>query len=186
MAHGTGALGANCQPGYNMVYPFLYDTCNLVFEKLRFIIVQVKDDVVHKNPDPKLFRKMDPFLCGLLKLETDNCQDFTMPIICIVFALGGERPALTHMTYQSPVPGVASLEDAGYPKFMAYDFWCSGISLGLLQLVHKCNETMQAKWKVLLGKTDKFHGIYSQSKFPNLQWSQYPGGGGSVGHFIHA
>ncbi|KAH8990125.1 hypothetical protein EDB86DRAFT_2831226 [Lactarius hatsudake] len=34
MAHGTVALGANCQPGFDMVYPYLYETSDLVVKNV--------------------------------------------------------------------------------------------------------------------------------------------------------
>ena len=100
MARGAAALGANCQPGFDMVYPFLYDTSDLVIKKVGFIVVQVKNYANDMKSDANLFKKMDPFLCELLK--KDDKPDFTVPIIRIVFALGRGEPFLEHMTYESP------------------------------------------------------------------------------------
>jgi hypothetical protein len=65
----AAALCANWQPGFDMVYPFLFGTS---------VLVRMK-------PNPALFREMDPFLCKLLK--ADDGPDFTIPIVRIVFTL---------------------------------------------------------------------------------------------------
>src|ERR1700761_3930478 len=44
LARGAAALGANCQPGFNAVYLFLYEVLDLNVEKLGFIIVPMKND----------------------------------------------------------------------------------------------------------------------------------------------
>ncbi|KAF8271312.1 hypothetical protein EI94DRAFT_1720892 [Lactarius quietus] len=181
MARGAAALGANCQPGYDMVYPFLYDTSDLVVKKVGFIMVQVKNYANTKKAKPKIFWKMDPVLCGLLKKA--NSEHFTVPIIRIVFSLGGKKPSLKHVTYKSPTHAAATLDRRGRPKFTSYDFWCSGIGPDLLQPVYECNPNVQTKWNELLGKTDKFHTVFSQSKAPDVRRSQYPGGGLDMGHY---
>ncbi|KAF8271301.1 hypothetical protein EI94DRAFT_1720854 [Lactarius quietus] len=189
MARGAAALCTNCQPGYDMVYPFLYDTSDLVLKKVGFIMVLVKSYVTYKEPDPKLFRKMDPVLCGLLKKA--DYRDFTIPIIRIVFTLGGEQSSLKHMTYKSPTRlGAATLpvDAAQYPKFTSYDFWCSGIGPDLLQPVHECDAKAQSKWEALLRKTNKSYAMFSNPKLApgsdsNVRWSQYPGGGDDKAHY---
>ncbi|KAH9014063.1 hypothetical protein EDB84DRAFT_1277877 [Lactarius hengduanensis] len=88
MARGAAALGANCQPGFDAVYPYLYKALNLDEEKLGFIIVQVKNDSSF-NPSNinEVFRKMDPFECGLL--DKSKMGLLTIPIIHILFLLSG-------------------------------------------------------------------------------------------------
>jgi hypothetical protein len=193
MARGAAALGANCQPGYDMVYPFLYDTKDLVAENVGFILVQVKNYAGHIPHNFALFRKMDPFYCNLLK-DKDN---FTIPIIRIVFALGEVKPSLTHITYKSPKLGCETFDGARHPRFTSYDFWCSGIGPKLLwpvkgdnddddnvQTFHTPVRTNNLKnWKQLLGKTSRLNSISSASEGKNVRCSQYPGGGKTEGHY---
>ncbi|KAN0134274.1 hypothetical protein V8E53_007772 [Lactarius tabidus] len=181
MARGAAALGANCEAGYDMIYPFLYGTSDLVIDKVGFIIVQVKNQQMYTKPDPDLFRKMDPVLCELLKAA--DSRDFTVPIIRIVFALGMEEPSLKHMVYESPQLGAATFDEEGHPRFTSYDFWCSGIAPGLLQPVDEGGPAAQSKWEELLRKTDKLHGVFSRTKAPDVRKSQYPGGGDDMGYY---
>lgn len=44
MVRGAAALGSHRQPGFNAVYPYLYDTTDLDINKVGSIIIQVKND----------------------------------------------------------------------------------------------------------------------------------------------
>ena len=180
MARGAAALGANCQPGYDMVFPFLYRSNQLDVNNVGFILVQVKNFKKHKYRSTKLFQKLDPLICKLLKKA--DMENFTVPIIRIVWALGGDRPSsLTQMKYKSPQSGAVALDAAGNPKFTSYDFWCLGIGPDLLQPVDKDN---LMKWKTLCTKTEKLDGMFlKSSKVPSVHKSQCPGGGDNNGHY---
>ncbi len=179
MARGAAALGANGQFGFDMVYPFLHETRDLAAKKVGFIVVRVENHATYMAPDADLFRKMDPFHCGLLSKE--DRQDFTVPIIRIVFALGGGEPSFEHLTHEPPEEGAATFDRNGQPQFTSYDFWCSGISPGILKPVDEDNA--QKKWEVLLGKTDTWGGVFSTSKDPYVRRSQYPAGGIDSAHY---
>jgi len=180
MARGAAALGANCQGGFDMVFPFLYNTSDLVISKVGFIIVQVKNHAAHMKPDAVLFQRMDPFLCELL--DDNDRPDFTVPIIRIVFALGGGKPSFQQMIYGNSLEqGAVTCDADGRPQFTSYDFWCSGIGPGLLKPVDK--DDAQTKWVTLLGKTDRWDPILSTSKAPDVRRSQYPGGGDNDDHY---
>ncbi len=69
MACGAAALGANGQPGFDAVYPFLYGGLDLDVDKIGFIIIQVKKNDVSEVAQDLVFKKMDPFACGLLDLD---------------------------------------------------------------------------------------------------------------------
>jgi hypothetical protein len=180
MARGAAALGTNSHAGFDMVYPFLYDTSNLVIKKVGFIMVLVKNDS-DVTPNAILFKRMDPFLCELL--GKNDKRDFTIPIIRIVFSLGGGKPFLQPMRYNSLEQGAASFDADGYPQFTSYDFWCSGMGPGLLQPVDE--DDAQTKWVTLLSKTDslKWDCMFSTSKAPDVRRSQYPGGGDNNDHY---
>lgn len=135
---------------------------------------------MHKKPVPIVYKKMDSVDCGLLKKA--NISDFTVPIIRIVSALGGEKSFLKHMTHKSPTQGATNFDAAGHPLFTSYDFWCSGIGPDLLTPVDECNEEAQSKGKISLRKTDKFHDVFSGSKAPSLRRS-YPAGGENQDYF---
>ncbi|KAH9039905.1 hypothetical protein EDB84DRAFT_1019205 [Lactarius hengduanensis] len=177
MARGAAVLGANGQRGFDMVYPYLYDTSDLVINKVGFIIVQVKNYADKLSPNPELFRKIDPFACGLVNKGDES--SFTVPIIRIVFSLGGKKPSLERMNYDSPDQGAVTLHRSGKPKFTSYDFWCSGIGPDLLQPVDEA----QHKWAILLGKSQKWDNVFSASVDPDVRRAQYPGGGGHEGHY---
>jgi hypothetical protein len=179
MARGAAALGANNQQGYDMVYPFLYGTGNLVIENVGFIIVQVKNHADNMTPSSGLFKAMDPFVCKLLSADDDS-SDFTVPIIRIVFYLGGENTGLKHMKHEPHSDGAQTLDAAGRSMFTSYDFWCSGIDPGVLRPVE---EKKLLNWKQLLGKTDKWGGLFSASSAPDVRCSQYPGGGTDKYHY---
>ena len=90
MVHGVAAMGTNCQPGFDAIYPYLYNSTDLDVKKVRFIIVQVKNDSTDPNRGQvdDIFQKMDPFKCGLAHNITDKENGrFLIPIICILFSL---------------------------------------------------------------------------------------------------
>jgi hypothetical protein len=178
MARGAAAFGANGQHGFDMVYPFLYDTNDLDIKKVGFVLVQVKNYVDSKSPSDTIFQIMDPFHCSLL--NKDDELDFTVPIIRIVFSLGDETPELQYQTYESPKDGAMTIDEDGQPKFTSYDFWCSGIGPNLLRPVDE-NDS-QTKWRTLLGKTNKWGGLF-RSQAPGVRRSQYPAGGTDPGHY---
>ncbi|KAH8988894.1 hypothetical protein EDB92DRAFT_2068305 [Lactarius akahatsu] len=177
MARGAAAFGANGQFGFDMVYPFLYGASDLDIEKVGFIIIQVKNHANRLAPNSKLFKKMDPFLCDLLSKED---TDFTVPIIRIVFALGGGKSSFTRQTYGSPDDGAVTFDRNGQPLFTSYDFWCSGIGPNLLRPVE---DHALKKWETLLGETDKWDHTFSASMAPDVRRSQYPAGGSDDGHY---
>ncbi|KAH9082179.1 hypothetical protein EDB83DRAFT_620620 [Lactarius deliciosus] len=179
MARGAAVLGANSQRGFDMVYPYLYGTSDLVINKVGFIIVQVKNCADQLSPNAELFRKIDPFVCGLVSKGDES--NFTVPIIRIVFSLGGKKPSLERMNYDSPDQGAVTLYRSGQPKFTSYDFWCSGIGPDLLRPVDE--DQAQHEWAMLLRKSQKWHNVFSVSMDPDVRRTQIPGGGGHEGHY---
>jgi hypothetical protein len=173
MVRGTAVLGADCQAGIDMVFPYLYGSTDLDDKNVGFIMVQVKNDSKFSVPDADLFQRMDPFQCGLLDKSDRNVRPFTIPIIRIVFALRGNQAMVTHMRYSSPSEGAlpAGL-DNGEPCFTSYDYWCSGIGPNLLQLVG--DGMAYEKWKGLLAKTNPWDSFYKRSVGPDILRSQFP------------
>jgi len=56
ISHGVATLGANCQPGIDAVYPFLYGGTDLDTKKVGFIMVQVKkNDSSNEESQAKVF-----------------------------------------------------------------------------------------------------------------------------------
>ncbi|KAH8990142.1 hypothetical protein EDB86DRAFT_3104146 [Lactarius hatsudake] len=177
MARGAAVFGTNCQPGFDLVYPYLYDTSDLVINKVGFIVVQVTNHADNPTPDTNLFKNMDPFLCELV--SGDDRPGFTVPIIRIVFALGEGVPFFKRMRYKSLEQGTATFDVNGQPQFTSYDFWCSGIGPDLLQPV----DEDKTQWVALLDKTDRWDRMFSTSKAPDVRRSHYPGGGGNEDHY---
>jgi len=176
MARGAAAYGARNQPSFDMVYPFLYQTNKLDIRKVGFIIVQVKNHSKTLNPSQDLFDGMDPGpqsckACGLL--SDDELEDFTVPIIRIVFSLGGENE-FRHIENVS----ASGTSDS---RFTSYDFWCSGIGLGVLQPVDE--DGAMEQWCSLLHKMSPSELKFTDSKAPDVRRSQYPAGGDNLNFF---
>jgi len=178
MARGAAALGANCQPGYDMIFPFLYDTIDLDIKSVGYIIVQVKNaDKVRDQLD--IFKRMDPFFCKLFKKAST-----VVPIIRILFSLRKEKgpPSLKQINYVSDSPedvGAVQFQH-GKPRFTSYDFLCEGLGPGILQPV---DETGTKIWESLLSKSDISDALFKTSKDPNLRRSEHPGGGRDPGFY---
>ncbi|KAI9434763.1 hypothetical protein BJY52DRAFT_1231070 [Lactarius psammicola] len=177
MARGAAALGANCQPGFDAVYPYLYDSLDLEVKNVGFIIVQVKNDSnASRSDDASIFRKMDPFKCGLLGDSDKVDGRFPIPIIRLLFSLSGPG-GVTQMTYNNPSEGTARLDD-GHPLFTSYDYVCSGVSPKYLKPVEKSPDT----WTALVNKPDQWSSFYNVPA-QNVLRSQIPGCGDHEAHF---
>ncbi|KAH9176091.1 hypothetical protein EDB89DRAFT_1882102 [Lactarius sanguifluus] len=180
MSRGAAALGANCQPGVDAVYPYLYGGTDLDVKKIGFIMVQVKkNDSSSEEAQAEIFRKMDPFDCGLV---TGPDFYFPIPIIRIVFALNGKENkdlGVTRKTYTSPSDGALSTDRGGRPRFTSYDFWCSGIYPNIFQAVEEAPE----RWRALLDDVDPWRKFYNGARFPDVLRSQFPACGSSEAHF---
>jgi hypothetical protein len=74
MARGAAAFGANCQRGYDMIYPFLYETHDFILENVGFIIVQVKNYAGHLKPQHKAHERPLPgqwiLFCATCSIKT--------------------------------------------------------------------------------------------------------------------
>jgi hypothetical protein len=178
IARGAAILGANYQPGVDAVFPYLFRNPSLDETNVGFILVQVKNDSKYSQPHFELFGDMDPFQCGLLD---DSCIDgcFSIPIIRIVFALRGTLSGeVRSMTYSSPSEGADPLYfQDGQPRFISYDYWCSGIGPNL-RPVGDAHE----KWKGLLDQTDPWPSFYSDSPAPDVLRSGFPAGLSDASH----
>lgn len=181
MARGAAALGANCQPGFDAVYPFLYDSKDerLNVKNVGFVIVQVKNDANVSPSDDELFKKMDPFGCSLLNNSDKVNGRFPIPIIRLVFLIAKKKHfAVTRKTYNSPSDGATSLGEDGRPLFTSYDYVCTGISSSVLNVI---KESEEEHWNKLADADQRniFHGVSA----PDVLRSQLPGCGSDVGHF---
>ncbi|KAI0253774.1 hypothetical protein BJV78DRAFT_1152632 [Lactifluus subvellereus] len=103
MARGAAALSANCQPGFDAVYPYLYGVKN---DSAAYGAGSLDD----------LFSKMDPFYCRLIYDIDKEDGRFPIPIIRIVFLLSVSDPYFKQHKYISPSQGAATLRD-GRPLF---------------------------------------------------------------------
>jgi hypothetical protein len=175
MAHGAAALGANGQPGFDAIYPYLYDDTYLDIKNIGFIIVQVKKNDVTKASPAEIFKKMDPFACGLL----DESDDFHIPIIRMVFALCKRKLELFPWSIYHHQREHHLLIAWGAPLFTSYDFWCSGTDDCILQPVGKGKRL----WAVLLEKADPWKSFYGQCDETQLLHSWFPRCGTDVAHF---
>ena len=174
------ALGANCQPGFDAVYPFLYEALELNLEKLGFIIVQVKNDSnENQATGDDVFQKMDPFECGLL--DKSKKDTLTVPIIRIVFWLPGTKHSMTSQVYSSPSNGAAILDDCQQPLITSYDYVCSGVSPDVLRPVKQHPEM----WTAMLNKRSDWLDFIDASEEKGILCSELPMGGSDNAHFSH-
>jgi len=175
MARGAGVLGANCQPGYDMIFPFLYETDDLDVKKVGFIIVRVKDSISLKPTG--IMKKMDPFALGLFT------NDDTVPIIRIVFSLNKKHPSLECMQYDSVSGREAASEhdENGQPLFTSYDLRCAGMGPRLLQPVDE--DGAGKEWKSYFRKSKISKDVFLASTDPDVRRSEHPAGGRDRGHY---
>lgn len=173
IARGAAALGTNCQPDIDAVFPYLYGGIDLDPKKIGFIIVQAKNDSEsHCNVD-ELFLKMDPFQCGLLNKSKD-LEDgiFPIPIIRLLFLLrtGNDEPSVK--MYKPPSQGTTTVETVkDTPSiFTSYDYVCSGVSEHTLRPVGESPDV----WASLVNKPDPWTSFYSVPQ-PDLLRSLLPG-----------
>ncbi|KAI0298434.1 hypothetical protein B0F90DRAFT_702078 [Multifurca ochricompacta] len=181
MARGAAALGANCQPGFDAVYPFLYGDIHLDVQKLGFIIVQVKNDA---SISPKkfngIFRDMDPFKSELLDASDKKNGIFPIPIIRLLFSLSSKGdPKVEHMKYKSPSDGATSLGNKGQALFTSYDYVCSGVSEDILKPV--AGDTSNA-WKAMVNMREEWDKFFRGSNEPEILRSSLPGTGADKTH----
>ncbi|KAH9021093.1 hypothetical protein EDB83DRAFT_2320509, partial [Lactarius deliciosus] len=158
MARGAAALGANCQPGFDAVYPYLYGSLDL------------------NSQESSIFKKMDPFKCGLLGDSDKVNGRFPIPIIRILFSLMSSEKNLTQMMYEVPTDGAEDLKD-GRPLFTSYDFVCSGVDTFLRPV-----DQSPDAWKALVNKPDQWRSFYNVP-VPNVLRSQMPACGDNEAHF---
>ncbi|KAI0292092.1 hypothetical protein B0F90DRAFT_1823220 [Multifurca ochricompacta] len=181
MARGAAALGANCQPGFDAVYPFLYGDIHLDVQKLGFIIVQVKNNA---SISPKkfngIFRDMDPFESELLDASDKKNGIFQIPIIRLLFSLSSKGdPKVERMKYKSPSDGATSLGNKGQALFTSYDYVCSGVSEDILKPV--AGDTSNA-WKAMVNMREEWDKFFRSSNEPEILRSSLPGTGANKTH----
>ncbi|KAI0301698.1 hypothetical protein B0F90DRAFT_1667815 [Multifurca ochricompacta] len=176
MARGAAALGSNCQPGFDAVYPYLYGGIDLDMQKLGFIIVQVKNDPdISRSDFNELFKKMDPFKYKLLDESDKKDGTFPIPIIRILFTLSSRgTPTLERMKYDSPLDGAMTLDINGQPLFTSYDYVCSGVSSDILLPVVAGPPD---KWEALVNKRVGWDALFKSSNEDEILRSQLPSTG---------
>ena len=109
MRRGAAVLCATNQPGVDGIVPFLIRGYTIFVENIGIILWQGKNDLKFTDePNPKLFKAMDPYALGILN-PGDN-----VPIIRIVFALASKTPCIKRVECQD---GLDSC-----------DLWVGGIS----------------------------------------------------------
>jgi hypothetical protein len=181
MARGAAAIGANGQPGFNAVYPFLFNTTQLNLSKVGFIIVQVKNNpdisVSHRGTIDDIFLKMDPFSCKLIQDSDKVDGRFPIPMIRILFLLSAE-PGFTQWTYSSPKQGAATVK-GGKPLFTSYDYVCCGVDEAYLGPTKESPST----WQALVNKREGWDHFFE--KAPDVLRYQLPGTGEDPKHFSY-
>jgi hypothetical protein len=179
MARGAAAWGANCQPGFDAIYPFICGD-NLVRKQVGFIIVQVKNDSNVYRSKLHVFPGMDPFTCGLLEdsdLEDDGT--FPIPIIRLLFLLA-KSPGIKQQIYLSPSHGASKgLAKDGSSRFTSYDFEISGISPEVFHPVAKDQSPMA--WNALINQSE-WSSLYHGDD-EDVVRAQLPGGASAQAHW---
>ena len=172
MARGAAALGANCQPGFDAVYPYLYGGKDLDINKVGFIIVQVKNDSNSYSSSAlnELFSKMDPFSSGLINDKDKENGRFPIPIIRVVFLLSGNGNSFK----QHMGPGASRRR----PLFTSYDYVCSGVDENILGPTRE----WPSRWQALINKWDDWSSFYDV-EVPGVLRSQLPGSASHDEHY---
>ena len=183
LARGAAALGANCQPGFDAVYPFLYGGTDLVRKRVGFIIVQVKNrSNANRNA---VFRGMDPFGCQIIDTTKDlENQRFPIPIIRLFFSLAQKSSSVVgSVQYNLPADGVAksSLDVDGYPTFTSYDIECYGISPELFRPVESKTSD---NWLSLINRSP-WASLYDDNNVADVVRAQLPGSASHTAHWTH-
>jgi hypothetical protein len=162
------------------VYPFLYDSLDLNVRNVGFIIIQVKNDSnLTRSEGVNLFRKMDPFKCGLLNKSDKENGQFPIPLIHIVFSLAGTTdPHLARVVYKEPSDGAETLGTDGRLLFTSYDYICLGMSETILQPV----KDSQGAWEALANARDQWKDFYDVP-MPSVLRSQLSGCREDEAHF---
>lgn len=180
MARGAAVLGANCQPGFDAVYQYLYNSTDLDVKKVGFVIVQVKNasNGYNQGQLDEIFLKMDPFECGLAHKTTDNeSGQFPIPIIRILFLLSTSKHDFWQHTYSSPSRGARTIQDEG-PLFTSYDYVCVGVDPSIL----RPTQDASLSWAALVNKRDGWDSFYDVTA-PEVLRSQLPGHASNAEHF---
>jgi hypothetical protein len=180
LARGAAALGANGQPGFDAVYPFIYGGNDLVRKRIGFIIVQVKNDSNLYRSMLNVFPNMDPFTCGLLdNSDLEHDGTFSIPIIRLLFLLT-RRSEVTPQKYESPSNGASKgLGEDGRSLFTSYDFVISGISPEVFRPV-AVDQSPEA-WTTLINQSE-WSSLY-QGEDEDIVRAQLPGCGPNQAHW---
>ena len=182
LARGAAALGANCQQGFDAVYPFIYGGPDLVRMRVGFIIVQVKNDSNVYRAILNAFLNMDPFLCRLFRAsDLEDDETFSIPIIRLLFVLTKKPEEVKQQTYKSPSTGASEghgLKD-GRLRFTSYDFVISGICPKVLHPV--AVDKSPDGWATLLNKSE--WGSMYERQDADIVRAQLPGCGTHNAHW---
>ncbi|KZV65247.1 hypothetical protein PENSPDRAFT_614293 [Peniophora sp. CONT] len=158
-------MGANCQAGID----FGLVLCR-GFQVLRtstsVILVQVKNDRRYSaKVDRSLFDSMDPVSLGIIKRD----EHLEVPIIRLVMALAGRKPALTYVKSQKR------------GNFTAYDIWASGLSKDIYPVVGENGSV----WGDIVQASDSWKSIYDgDTAISELKMTMTPMAGDDR-HFWH-
>ncbi|KAI0263025.1 hypothetical protein BC834DRAFT_331317 [Gloeopeniophorella convolvens] len=178
LSRGAGAFGARCQPGVDLVIPYLYKSGELETKNLGYILVQVKLYSTKVSPSAALFRNMDPFHLKLFDSKDPDAG--AVPIIRIVFSLGGDEANFQQMSYDSAADAAYDHYFVnGHPRFTSFDYWCSGISGETLGPAAESS----AQW-VALARTACDRAIFSKTaSAESMQRKTYPCGSTVLTHW---
>lgn len=179
LARGAAALGANCQPGFDAIYPFIYGDTELVRNRVGFVIVQVKNDSNSHRPILDVFPGMDPFVCRLISDTDLEDGRFPIPIIRLLFLLAHPTANIERKEYDLPSHGASSIHLGadGLPRFTSYDFVCRGISPDVFRPVDGSSDI----WSALINKS-QWTSLYA-GPYPDIVRAQLPGWGLNEGHW---
>jgi hypothetical protein len=191
MARGAAALGANCQSGFDAVYPYLYGGTDLDTNKVGFIIVQVRNNSTSYTNESldEVFSAMDPFACKLISDtdDEDGLGQFPIPIIRIVFLLSGNDASFRQHQYAPRAEQAPKQARKQAPKRLQSarsiclhrTIMCAGVDPAVLGPVE---ELTSKSWKKLVNGRDRWQKFYEVPGKEILR-SQIPGCGSDAGHY---
>ncbi|THH17802.1 hypothetical protein EUX98_g9055 [Antrodiella citrinella] len=162
IARCAAVMGANGEEGWDVVIPSVSGPPETLVVRgtMGLIMVQVKNDPRYSaTVSIPLFDRMDPVAMGFI----DRDESLETPIIRMVLALAGTKPAIDYVRTQNP------------GKFTAYDIWISGLSPKTFGLI---DEVSHGTWTSLLSASPRkgwkeMYDLRKQSLATKMK-QQYP------------
>ncbi|THH20899.1 hypothetical protein EW146_g544 [Bondarzewia mesenterica] len=171
-SRGIGILSPNSQAGIDAFIPFTYRDDRLQRGNMGVILLKFKTDHRYTaNIRKEEFDLMDPYDFGLFCEE----KDAAVPLIRIVFAMGGRAPSLKTRP-PAAIQNLGTGWNGDTPKrYTAYDIWCSGLTS---EVYAPISESSEEVWRSILHSAPDWRtvDVPTYHKFLNDDWGRSESG----------